>query len=158
MSIPCRRPPDGADLTTAPIPAPLEGPEDALTVIDAARHRPERPEAIVLLLDEHRQGRIVVVVDDAEPDDAALTVVDCFARAVADSGRPGCLVVATVRPGGAPGPDDADLWLEASARAEELDCELVEWFVIADDVVWCPRDLLAEPPRWNASQGRQDGR
>lgn len=150
MSIPHRRP-TGARPIAATVPAPLAGPEDALTVIDAARHRPERPEAIVLLLDEHRQGRIVVVVDDAAPDDAVLAVVDCFAPVVARTDGRGCLVVATVRPGGAPAPDDADLWLEASTRAEQLGCELVEWFVVADGVVWCPRDLLAEPPRWGRS-------
>ncbi len=27
--------------------------------------------------------------------------------------------------------------------------ELVEWFVIGDDI-HCPRDLLGEPPRWRS--------
>ena len=77
------------------------------------------------------------------------------ADSIAERGRGGCMVVATVRPGGGPEPGDEDRWLEASDLADELGVELVEWFVIGGDRpsvaanAVCPRDLLGEVPRWS---------
>ena len=60
--------------------------------------------------------------------------------------------VASVRPGHGVLDDDPDRWCEAGELAEQLGVELLEWFVIDDatgaPAAWCPRDLLAEPPRW----------
>ena len=62
--------------------------------------------------------------------------------------HPAHFVVAAVRPGYDALPGDGDRWLELCEIAETHGCELVEWFILSDDVAWCPRDLLAEPPRW----------
>ncbi len=121
--------------------------EDALGVIDLARHHPARPEAIALVLEE-RRGHSVVVIDGAGDPDAVVTVVELLAQSLAAAGRPGELVIATVRPDDGPLPGDADRWLEASAIADDLGCYLLEWFVLTKEVAWCPRDLLAEAPRW----------
>ena len=42
---------------------------------------------------------------------------------------------------------DIDRWLEMSDLAEQSVVELLEWFVVGDEVS-CPRDQLGEAPRW----------
>lgn len=127
----------------------------ALAVIKLAIHLPLTSETIGLVLDADHRGRTVVVIDRTEAPESVLEVTERLTDAIAGSGHDGALVLASVRPGGAPSPDDADLWLEASELAEAAGVELLEWFVIADDTgpptAWCPRDLLAEPPRWRSS-------
>jgi hypothetical protein len=133
---------------------PIDSPDAALAVIDLAVRRPLTHETIALVLDADRRGRTVVVVDGTEEPDAVLDVVETVGASIASTGRSGCLVLATVRPGGGPLSDDDDRWLEASELADDLGVELLEWFVITSDqpsvaaAAWCPRDLLAEPPRW----------
>jgi hypothetical protein len=127
----------------------------ALAVIKLAMHLPLTSETIALVLDADHRGRTVVVVDGTDEPGSVLEVTERLADAIATSGHDGALVLASVRPGGEPSPADADLWLEASELAEAAGVELLEWFVIGDDTgpatAWCPRDLLAEPPRWRSS-------
>ncbi len=52
-------------------------------------------------------------------------------------------------PAGGPLEGDGDRWLEMSDLTSAAGVELVEWFVIGDDI-HCPRDLLGEPPRWRS--------
>ncbi len=131
---------------------PIESPSAALAVIDLAISRPLTDETIALVLDPDRRGRTVVIVDGTERPDALLDVVERLAACFDERG--GCLVLATIRPGGGPLPGDDDRWLEASDLADEFGVELVEWFVITGErpsaaaAAWCPRDLLGEPPRW----------
>jgi hypothetical protein len=133
---------------------PIDGPAAALAVVELAMRRPLRHEIIALVLDGDRRGRTVVVVDGTEAPDAVLDVVERVAGSVAASGLPGCLVVATVRPGGPPLDGDDERWLEASDLADDVGVDLLEWFVIGGDRpsvaanAWCPRDLLGEVPRW----------
>lgn len=131
---------------------PVDSAAAALAVIRLAIQRPLTSETVVLVLDGDYRGRTVVVVDGTAEPDAVLEVVERLADSVASSGQPGALVVASVRPGSGPLPDDGDRWLEASELAETVGVDLLEWFVIADDTgpltAWCPRDLLGEPPRW----------
>ena len=131
---------------------PVDTAAAALSVVRLALRHPLQPETVVLVLDEERRGRTVVVVDGTDDADAVLEVVERLAGSLAEAGHHGALVVATVRPAGGLLDDDGDRWLEASDLAERLGIELVEWFVITDDTVattaWCPRDLLGEPPRW----------
>jgi hypothetical protein len=127
----------------------------ALAVIKLAMHLPLTVETIALVLDADHRGRTVVVVDGTDAPESVIEVAERLTDAIAGSGHDGALVLATVRPGGAPAAGDADLWLEASELADAVGVELLEWFVIADDTgpptAWCPRDLLAEPPRWRSS-------
>jgi hypothetical protein len=133
---------------------PIDGPVPALAVVDLAMRRPLCHETIALVLDGDRRGRTVVVVDGTDEPDAVLDVVERVAGSIAASGRPGCLVVATVRPGGGPLHGDDDRWLEASELADDVGVDLLEWFVIGGDQpsvaahAACPRDLLGEAPRW----------
>jgi DNA repair protein RadC len=131
---------------------PIDSPAAALAVIKLAMHVPLAAETIALVLDADHRGRTVVVVDGTHESDSVVEVTERLVDSIATSGHPGSLVLASIRPGGGPEPADADLWLEASELAEAAGVELLEWFVVTDDTgrttAWCPRDLLAEPPRW----------
>lgn len=135
---------------------PVDDAECAIALVRLAMASPPTAETIVLLLDADHRGRTIVVVDGTADDDAVVTVVETLSAALAERGEPGALVVATVRLGRGPDAADADRWLEASDLADAVGVELLEWFVVeidddaADAVAWCPRDLLAEPPRWSA--------
>jgi phosphoribosylpyrophosphate synthetase len=149
MSTYCRRTAelDESAASTA-LPTVVDSADSALAVIGTSIHQPQRAEVIVLLLDVDLRGRTVVIVDGTESPDAVIEVVELLAESAAEAERPVSFVVAAVRPGYGPLPGDADRWLELSEIAETHGCELVEWFVLSDEVAWCPRDLLAEPPRW----------
>ena len=134
---------------------PIDSPAAALAVIKLAIHVPLTTETIALVLDPDHRGRTVVVVDGTDEPECVLEVAERLVESMATSGRTGALVLASVRPGGRPSAHDGDLWLEASELAEGAGVELLEWFVVTDDTgpptAWCPRDLLAEPPRWGAT-------
>ncbi len=131
---------------------PVDSAAAALAVIRLAVTRPLQSEVIVLVLDGDRRGRTIVVVDGTDEPDAVLEVVERLADSLVSAEGDAALVVASVRPGGGPLDGDEDRWLEATELAEQAGVELLEWFVISDDTgpptAWCPRDLLAEPPRW----------
>jgi hypothetical protein len=131
---------------------PIDNRAAALAIVDLAMHHPPTDETIALVLDADRRGRTVVVVDGTTDADAVLDVIERVAGSIATTGRPGCVVLATIRPGGGPLDGDGDRWLEASELADDVGVELLEWFVVGADTpsvrAWCPRDLLGEPPRW----------
>lgn len=121
----------------------------ALITLSMALHRPARHETIVLLLDQDRCGRAIVVVTGTVEPDSVLEVVECLAQAAEE---PGAIVVGTVRPDVDASDDpnaagDIDRWLEMSEIASLVGVEVVEWFVIGRSVR-CPRDDLGEAPRW----------
>jgi len=128
------------------VPTLLTSAADALEVVAAALHVPERVETIALLLDDDRRGRTVVVVDGTEPADSLIEVVECLCDAMSDEG--GQLVVASVRPSLGLVPGDTDRWLEASAIADDRGCTLLDWFVVRDRIACRVGDLIAEPSRW----------
>lgn len=132
---------------------PVDSADAALAVIRLAVTRPMRSEVVVLVLDGDRRGRTVVIVDGTDEPDAVVEIVERLAGSLVDAQGAAAIVVASVRPGGGPLDGDSDRWLEASEAAEQAGVELLEWFVISDDLgpptAWCPRDLLAEPPRWS---------
>lgn len=141
----CRR---GDAVVERRVPSiPITCPADALGVLAQARHQPERPEVLALVI-EDRCTVAVLAVDHAASPDAVIDVVEFLAESLAAADRPAELVLATVRPEAGPLPGDAERWMEASTIAEDAGSELVEWFVISGDVAWCPRDLLGETPRW----------
>lgn len=119
----------------------------AFAMLSTSIHRPLRHETILLLLDDARCGRAIVVVSDTVEPDAVIDVVECIADAAAGVGA---LVVASVRPDedrpGGP-TRDIDRWLEMSDVADAAAIDLVEWYVVGRSVR-CPRDQLGEPPRW----------
>lgn len=132
----------------------IADPAAALAVINMAVSSSPRTETIVVVLDHEHRGHTIATVNGTEHDDDVLTVIERFAAAL-DVVSPGdALVIASVRVGRGVQPDDGDRWFEASDLADGYGVDLVEWFVIELDpegrpqTVSCPRDLLAEPPRW----------
>ncbi len=133
---------------------PIDGAAAALAIVDLAMHHPPTDETIAVVLDADRRGRTIVIVDGTTNPDSVLDVVERVAGSIAATGRPGCVVLATIRPGGGPLDGDDERWLEASELADDVGVELLEWFVVSGDTpsiaahAWCPRDLLGEAPRW----------
>jgi hypothetical protein len=135
---------------------PIDDADTAFVTISMAVHLPLRCETILVLLDDGRRGIGVVAVSDTYEPDAVLEVFECVLDPSAHGGRVGAVIVASVRPDPSdatidpdvdPGADDVDRWLEMSDLAEQRGVELLEWFVITDEVS-CPRDRLGEAPRW----------
>ena len=121
----------------------------ALAVITTAMHDPPRPEVIVLVLDTDLGGHAVVIVDGTDSPDAVIEVVELLAEGAAEAAQPG-----DVRRRRRP----ARIWATArrrrplaGARARSprrTAASSSTGSSFSDDVAWCPRDLLAEPPRW----------
>jgi hypothetical protein len=148
MSTFCRRTVDLTNSTNSELPSVVDSADAALAVIANAAQHPQQSQVVALVLDDDLRGNAVVIVDGTESPDAVIDVVELLVQGAAEADRPATLVVATIRPDLGDLPGDADRWLELSELAEEHGCELLEWFIISGDVAWCPRDLLAEPPRW----------
>jgi hypothetical protein len=153
MSTFCRRDDEPSrDAPSSALPV-VDSAEAALATIIRAAHEPARPEVIVILLDPDLVGHTIVVVDGATSPDAVIETMEVMTEAAAEAGREQSFVVASIRPGDGVLPGDVDRWIELSDLADTHGCELLEWFVISDQVAWCPRDFLIEPPRWPEPTG-----
>lgn len=137
---------------------PIRSAETALAMIGLVTTTPPRNETIVLLLDDARCGFGVVVVSGTDDNQAVLCVADCVLNLAAQNAEVAGVIIASVRTpcsidsnSRAEPSDctdaDVDRWLEMSDLADSAGVELVEWFIVARDIT-CPRDLIAEPPRW----------
>jgi len=129
---------------------PIDSPADALTLIELTIKQPRQCETIAILLDHERRGLSIFTVTGTTEADAMFDILDILVD-TANSGtdRLGGVILASIRPAGRVEPEDVDRWLEASEMLELGGLELVEWYVIGDDVA-CPRDLLGERPRWGS--------
>lgn len=124
----------------------IDHPDTALATIAMAVARPVRSETIMVLLDEARRGRAIVVVSGTHEPDQVIDVVECITQGEGCE-HLGAIIVASVRPGGGERPGDVDRWLEMSDIASVAGVDLLEWFVIGRTIS-CPRDSLGEAPRW----------
>jgi hypothetical protein len=132
---------------------PIDGAGPALAMIHLTVDQPLRDQTIALLLDADRCGLTALVVQDTHEPDHVLDVASTIAEAARHGGELAAVVLASVRVSTYPTqpfpePDDVDRWLDLSELISEAGVELLEWFVIDPTGVWCPRDLLGEPPRW----------
>ena len=129
---------------------PIDCEVDALMLIDLTMKHPPESDTIAVLLDHERRGLTIFTVTGTTQPDAMFELLDIIIDAGNEGdGRLGGVILASIRPGGRLEPADVDRWLEASETAELGGIELVEWFVIGDDIQ-CPRDLLGQPPRWGS--------
>jgi hypothetical protein len=126
---------------------PIDTERAALSMLTALMTAPPRHETIVIPLDDQRRGRAVIVVGGTEDPDSFHDVVDIVGRGAECQDDVAALVVASVRPGGGLDDGDVDRWLAASDQLDDRGLELLEWFVIGNQVA-CPRDMLGEAPRW----------
>ena len=131
---------------------PVDSADAASAVIRLAVTRPMRSEVVVLVLDGDRRGApSSSSTAPTSPTPSSRSWSDWPNRSSTRRAPP----PSSSRwvPGGGQLDDDADRWLEASDAAEQAGVELLEWFVISDDLgpptAWCPLYLLAEPPRWS---------
>lgn len=136
----------------------IDHPDIALAAISMAITRPLRSETILLLLDDARRGRAIVVVSDTTERDQVIEVVECVTQGEGCE-HLGAIVVASVHPDHRQhldeahdeahdeAPGDVDRWLEMSEIAALAGVDLLEWFVIGRSIS-CPRDRLGEAPRW----------
>ena len=125
----------------------IDHPDIALATIAMAISRPLRSETILLLLDEARSGRAIVVVSGTTEPDQVIEVVECFTQGEGCE-HIGAIVIASARPDGDDEhPGDVDRWLEMSEIASLAGIALLEWVVIGRTIS-CPRDRLGETPRW----------
>jgi hypothetical protein len=128
---------------------PIDTPEAAVSMVSVLMSRPPRFETIVIPLDDQRRGLSVVVVAGTVEPDSFFDILDIVGLAAAGSDEVAGLVVATVRPHGGVDDRDVDRWLEGSALLGDRGIELVEWFIVGEEIC-CPRDLLGERPRWRS--------
>jgi hypothetical protein len=152
MSSYCRRPIDVGGRSPGALPSVVVSADDALALIIHAMCVPPKPQVIVLVLDADWRGRAVVIVDGTESPDAVIEVVELLAEGAAEAQHPVTFVIASVRPVEGPLPADADRWLELCEIAEIHGCDAAEWFILDGEMAWCPRELLAERPRWPGEQ------
>jgi len=125
----------------------IDSEDDALAVMSLAITRPFVAQTVAILLDDERRGRTIFSSPGTVDPDAMFEVLDhCMLSP--DLEEFAAVILVTVRPNGSIDPDDVDRWLEASDQCALLGLELVEWFVVCEDAVVCPRDLLGETPRW----------
>lgn len=144
MSSPCAH----VHTTSLAAGAAITDSAAACAVLDQVRRRAPSAQIIVMLLGSDRRATGIVTVDGTGGDpDALLTVVEVMA-AVDRGATPHDLVVASIRASPRALADDSFRWVSASAIAADAGSELLEWFVVADGLAWCPRDLVGEPPRW----------
>jgi hypothetical protein len=126
---------------------------DALAVVSLAIHRPLEAETIAFFLDETSRSNTITVVSGTTEPDSVLSVAECMAVAGARVPALCGIVLASVRPHGAPNlpatlPGDVDRWVEANEITESHGIELIEWFLVGPTGVECPREMLGQPERW----------
>jgi hypothetical protein len=107
----------------------------------------QRPETVVILLDQHRRGRSIFNVDGTDHPDAVLAVAEWSIDLAGRSPGVGGAIVASVRPHGGDDLDDVERWLDLDERFERAGIELIEWYVVGRSVSR-PRTLIGEPDRW----------
>ena len=133
-------------------PMPVRCAADALRLLFLAATHPLQPETLAFVLDGHGRGGVITIVSGTVDADSVLPVTECMSRAAERVERATALVVASVRPGGCVLPGDIDRWMEASTLAAAYGVVLIEWFIISEAGVQCPRELLGESERWKQLQ------
>ncbi len=140
-------------------PMPVRCAADALRLLFLAATHPLQPETLAFVLDGQGRGGVITIVSGTVDADSVLPVTECMSRAAERVERATALVVASVRPAGCVLPGDIDRWMEASTLAAAYGVVLIEWFIITEAGVQCPRELLGESERWmQLNDGRSAGR
>ena len=130
-----------------PMESWVDGLQVVLMTIDFEFRR--RHQVLVVTLDDVRRAHTVTRFRDAvEP----FAVVDAVAHAVESAMvevETSALLVASMRPDGGVGVDDLGYWHAIDALCDEVDIELVEWYVVGGRGVDLPRELCGVRSRWS---------
>lgn len=132
---------------------PVITAHEALAIVELAASSRPRHETIAFLLDDCYRGTgLITVVSDTVDPDCVIRVAEVMAELGALSSGVGretaYIIIASVRPDGDLGPDDAFRWCSTSDVVESHGLTLLEWFVLGAAGIDCPRDLTGEPERW----------
>ncbi|MGD9792722.1 MAG: hypothetical protein AB7V43_04510 [Acidimicrobiia bacterium] len=132
-----------------PGPNTLRGPEDALSIFQAARSRPALEETFVLLLDDAHTGADIVCINDASSADCVQRIVTLLCGLAEQSWLAG-LVVATARPFATTVVDDDDLhtWFTLRVLADDAGVDLIDWFVLIDGISFSIADYTQSTSLW----------
>jgi len=122
----------------------------ALDLLLSMADYPLAPQVVTVVLDECRIGHSGMVVHGATTPDSAVVVAEKIREAIPEPGVPAAsaVLMASIRPHGCLDERDGDRWLEMCDLLERRNAQLLEWFVVTEHEVWCPRDLLGVPSRW----------
>jgi DNA repair protein RadC len=129
---------------------PITSPQQAMSVFRLAMCRPLRDETLIMFLDDQLRGHELVSVSDTVDPWQVVDVADTMAFCAGGNEDITALVVASVRPGGGPLPDDEILWYEVADVVEDQGLTLIDWLIIGRDGVHSPRDYLGIASRWAA--------
>jgi DNA repair protein RadC len=129
---------------------PITSPELAMSVFRFAMCRPLHDETLIMFLDDQSRGHELVSVSDTVDPWQVVDIADTMAFCAAGNADISALVVASVRPGGGPLPDDEHRWYEIAEVIEEQGLTLIDWLIIGRGGVHSPRDYLGIPSRWAA--------
>lgn len=122
----------------------------ALALLTTVLDNPLTPQVIAVILDAERVGHSILVVHEADSPDAVLDVAEVVTESIPEPGAPAAaeVLLASVRPDGHLESRDGDRWLEIGDILAQRGAAPLEWFVVTESEVICPRDLLGIPPRW----------
>jgi len=128
---------------------PLLDPDLALGVVSLACSWPLRRETIVLPLDSHHSGQVIVIVDGAASAAEVLTVADTLMPSYTSAHA--AIVLASVRPAPDLGVVAADLaaWAELEVRYARASLTLLDWFVLSEHGIDSMADI-AGVWRWRS--------
>jgi hypothetical protein len=128
---------------------PLRTSLDALLLIMLLLEADAHDETMVLVLDDERRGTAVMRVTGTGDPDSLLGVVDHVTETSRASPDAAGLILVSARASSAISVDDLRRWHEADASCTDADLDLIEWFVVSNEVS-CPRELCGIAPRWAA--------
>ena len=124
----------------------------ALAAAALALDYPLRDQCVLIIVDAHRVGLGMIVVDGANYPDDIIEVATATTASIWRTGGRGVVAI-SVRPRTPPSADDFERWEEIDAILADANLEFIDWLIVADDLRWmCPgaeenrRWLLADEP------------
>jgi DNA repair protein RadC len=137
-----------------PANSPLGGPDEALRVVFAALGQPRRAETIALLLDSQHRGSVVLICSDASEPAQVDRLAEMLLQVATSNPTLGAVVLATSRPGRgiAPSGDDERTFAAMRHDLAEADVELLDWFLVDEDLVASVAELSGACWLWRAEE------
>lgn len=124
----------------------------ALAAAALALDYPLNDQCVLIIVDAHRVGLGMIVVDGADHPDDIIDVATATTASIWRTGGRGVIAV-SVRPRTPPETSDLERWDDIDVIFAGANLELIDWLIVANDLRWmCPsaeenrRWLLADEP------------
>lgn len=118
----------------------------ALAAAALALDYPLSDQCVFVIVDEHRVGLGMIVVDGADHPDDIIDVATATTASIWRTGGRGVIAI-SVRPRTPPDTGDLERWKEVDAILADANLDLIDWLIVADDLRWmCPN--AEESRRW----------